>query len=127
MSSNVRDPSRWAEGSVLLQRPRRAWNVRKRRKPNGLVLVRLSEVFIITPLEEQVWRLTDGSRSVAEISARCATGSTHSDELETLAQVVEAIEKLTANGLIDVAHEPRAEMDGEGFVWMGSERGYAGM
>jgi hypothetical protein len=113
--------------SVGLGRPRRAWDVRKRRKPSGPVLVRLSELFPITSFEEQVWRLCDGTRSIIEISARCSRASNHADDPETLARVVRAIEELAAKRLIDVDREARGDVDDEAFAWMGSEQGCSGI
>jgi hypothetical protein len=82
--------------------PVRAWDVRKRRKPNGAVLIRLCEVFAISPFEEQIWRLCDGQRSLEHLAHSLSLPSMDCNAAHALERVKAAVIRLAARGMLEV-------------------------
>ncbi|HEX3853315.1 MAG TPA: PqqD family protein [Polyangiaceae bacterium] len=90
--------------------PLRAWDVRKRRRASGTVLIRLSEVLAISPFEERLWRLCDGERTVAQLVKRISQAETGADAAPLLERVRAAVARLATRRMLELreADQPRA-------------------
>jgi hypothetical protein len=91
--------------------PKRAFNVRKRRKGGNIYLIRFTEIHKINDFIEKLWRLANGHQSLLDILRELSGNENYLEDYECLEDIVSSLQYLENIGFLDLTNIASADKE----------------